>query len=148
VGAQELPDAARKVEFAIERTLSDARGRWLLDPSHQDARSEVSLTGVTGGQVVSVRIDRTFVDESGDRWVIDFKTSSHEGGGLEEFLDSEIGRYKEQLSLYRSLIANFDARPVRVALYFPMIGTWREVGNETEPRTSAAYTGVKSSFSQ
>jgi hypothetical protein len=32
-------------------------------------------------------IDRVFVTASGRGWIVDFKTSRHEGGGLEAFLD-------------------------------------------------------------
>ena len=44
-------------------------------------------SGVSGGRLRSVVIDRCFVDRDGVRWVVDYKTSAHEGGGLEEFLD-------------------------------------------------------------
>jgi ATP-dependent helicase/nuclease subunit A len=71
-------------------------------------------------------IDRTFVDEDGVRWIIDYKTGSHEGGGLETFLDDEKERYREQLERYARLMVQRDARPIRLALYFPLLGGWRE----------------------
>ena len=49
------------------------------------------------GQLRNVVIDRCFIDADGTRWVIDYKTSSHEGGGREEFLASELARYAEAI---------------------------------------------------
>ena len=36
-------------------------------------------------------IDRTFIDEAGVRWIIDYKTSDHEGSDLENFFESREG---------------------------------------------------------
>ena len=73
-------------------------------------------------------IDRTFVDEQGIRWIVDFKTGSHEGGGLERFLDEEVKRYRDQLQRYARLIKLFRPdQQVRAALYFPLMKQWREV---------------------
>ena len=47
-------------------------------------RCELPITGLIGGKLYETVIDRTFVDENGVRWIIDYKTSSHEGGGLEK----------------------------------------------------------------
>ncbi len=48
-----------------------------------DAQSELALTGVVDSDLVSIVIDRTFVDATGVRWIVDYKTSSHEGAGLD-----------------------------------------------------------------
>jgi ATP-dependent exoDNAse (exonuclease V) beta subunit len=60
------------------------------------------------------------VDE-GTRWIIDYKTSSHSGGDLEGFLASEEERYREQLARYREALAINETRPIRTALYFPLL---------------------------
>jgi hypothetical protein len=68
------------------------------------------------------------VDERGVRWIVDFKTGSHEGGGLEQFLDEEVQRYRDQLQRYARLMRLFRPdQPVRAALYFPLMKQWREV---------------------
>ena len=72
-------------------------------------------------------IDRCFIDEHGTRWVIDYKTSAHEGGGLDEFLDQELERYRAQLAAYRDLAQGLGPEPVRAALYFPLLGALREL---------------------
>jgi ATP-dependent exoDNAse (exonuclease V) beta subunit len=114
----------------MEHTLSDARGRWLLglDGTIREAASELALSGVVEGQILEGVIDRTFVDADGHRWIVDFKTSTHEGGGLEAFLNEEVMRYRPQLERYARLMRAF--RPdetVRAALYFPALRQWREV---------------------
>jgi len=62
------------------------------------------------------------------RWVIDFKTSAHEGGGLDAFLDREAERYRPQLARYAKLLRAYrPAQAVKAALYFPLLAAWREV---------------------
>jgi hypothetical protein len=75
---------------------------------------------------VSVAIDRTFVDERGTRWIVDYKTGTHEGGDLEAFLDRERERYRPQLARYATLMRGLDSRPIRLGLYFPLLNGWRE----------------------
>jgi ATP-dependent helicase/nuclease subunit A len=120
----EIEDTARRVQQALQRMKDSPWGRWILG-SHQDARSEYAITGVVAGQVVRGLVDRTFIDEQGVRWIIDFKTSSHEGGGLEAFLDEQQRRYRDQLERYAGLLAPLG-RPVRLGLYFPLLDGWRE----------------------
>jgi ATP-dependent helicase/nuclease subunit A len=74
-----------------------------------------------------VKIDRTFVDATGTRWVIDYKTSSHEGADTEAFLRRELERYRTQLEDYRALAACLGSEVVRAGLYFPLLGAFREL---------------------
>jgi hypothetical protein len=60
------------------------------------------------------------------RWVIDYKTSQHIGGGLEEFLDREVERYRPQLQRYAMLAKRLGPEPVHLGLYFPLMRAWRE----------------------
>jgi len=126
-----LRDAAvARVTQALTQMLNDERGRWLLakEDTHRDAASELALSGVIGGEIVNGVIDRTFVAQDGTRWIIDFKTSSHEGGGLEEFLSSEVDRYRTQLQRYATLMRGYRPNePIKAALYFPLLKSWREV---------------------
>jgi ATP-dependent helicase/nuclease subunit A len=122
--------ACERVFNAIERTLDDDRGRWILGMNGdlRDAASELALSGVVEGRILEGVIDRTFVDRSGRRWIVDFKTSTHEGGGLEAFLDEEIVRYRQQLQRYARLMRLLHPdQAVHAALYFPLLRQWREV---------------------
>ena len=119
-------EAAVRALRAVSRTLADERGQWLLLPSHAEAHSELALTGLDDREVVSVIIDRTFIDGSGTRWIVDYKTSSHEGAGLDAFLDNERERYRGQLERYARLMRGMGDEPIRLGLYFPLLSGWRE----------------------
>jgi len=119
-------NAVERVAHAVEGTLAHERGRWLLDARHRESATELALTGRSGADIVRVVIDRTFVDAYGVRWVVDYKTSRHEGAGLDEFLDREQERYRPQLERYASLLRKLGPQPVRLGLYFPLLDAWRE----------------------
>ena len=57
---------------------------------HADADCELSVSGLINGRLSNVIIDRTFRDRDGQRWIVDYKTSAHEGAGREQFLDREV----------------------------------------------------------
>jgi len=124
---EECPAAAALILEALQRTLADERGRWILSGAHREARAELALTGVADGRLQGLIIDRTFIDAGGTRWVIDFKTSRHEGTELEDFLARELERYAPQLRAYRALAQQLGSEPVRAALYFPLLGAFREL---------------------
>jgi ATP-dependent exoDNAse (exonuclease V) beta subunit len=134
----ELAEAAERVETALLRTLRDPKGRWILD-RHSEDEYELPVTGLIGGKLYETVIDRTFVDEDGVRWIIDYKTSAHEGGDLETFLDNEKERYQEQLERYARLLVQRDDRPIRLALYFPLLGGWREWAAPLVLRKQASF---------
>src|SRR5437762_10946533 len=92
----------------------------------EDGIRDTSVTGVKTC-ALPILVDRCFVDEAGTRWVIDYKTSRHEGGSLESFLDHEMQRYQGQLSDYLALARSLGPQPVRAALYFPLLGAFREL---------------------
>ena len=63
-------------------------------------------------------------DADGARWVIDYKTSRHEGSDVDTFLDRERARYAEQLKMYREALQTSHA-----GLYFPLLRGWRQLGS-------------------
>ena len=120
-----VPQAAERALRALRRTLADERGRWILR-SRPEARCEFAVTGRYAGRIVNAVIDRSFVDDDGVRWIVDYKSSRHEGGALAAFLDRELERHAPQLALYAALMSGLDPRPLRAGLYFPMLTEWRE----------------------
>jgi len=120
-----LEGAVERVASTLRQTLDDPRGRWVLG-AQENAHSELKLTGVIGGEFASVAMDRTFSDEHGVCWIVDYKTGAHEGADVEAFLDRELERYRSQLERYAALMRRFDSRTIRLGLYFPLLKGWRE----------------------
>jgi ATP-dependent exoDNAse (exonuclease V) beta subunit len=121
IGERDLDAAVRDVERAILNAIGDQRGRWILG-AHPEAGNEERMTLAAGNVRRTFVVDRHFVDANGARWIIDYKTSRHEGGDPEAFLDRERERYRAQLSRYASLFAG----PSSQGLYFPGMPGWRE----------------------
>lgn len=119
-----LDQAVERVIIALVNTIMDERGRWILG-QQQEAQNELKLTGVIDDKTVHYVIDRTFCDANNRRWIIDYKTSAHEGAGVELFLDREQERYCQQLNKYGVFIQRIDTRPIYLGLYFPMLKKWR-----------------------
>jgi ATP-dependent exoDNAse (exonuclease V) beta subunit len=141
----ELDRAVQRIIDALCAVLQDPQGRWVLS-DHTEAASEMSITLSTARGLEHLRIDRTFVDESGLRWIVDFKTSQHTGGAIEAFLDSEAQRYQFQLTRYADAMARLDDRPIRVALYFPLLQAFRAWDHE--PRRGGSRAGRLEDSSQ
>ena len=129
-----------KADAIIERTakaigncLASEQGKWIL-ADHEDAACEYAITAVLGSsgdgqeptRTKSLILDRTFV-ENDTRWIIDYKTSSHSGGDLQGFLENEAGRYRKQLQDYKAAVALTETRPIKTALYFPLLDHLLEV---------------------
>jgi hypothetical protein len=126
VPPERLQEATERVIGALIAVGQDARGRWILKRGYRDDLREHAVSGHSGGAIVRAVFDRSFIDEQGIRWVIDYKTSRHSGGGLEAFLEREVERYRPQLERYALLARRLGPEPVRVGLYFPLMRAWRE----------------------
>ncbi len=125
VTPDEEPAATARAMRAVENTLQSPRGKWIL-AEHKDARSEWPIGGKIGDEIISGVIDRIFRDDDGRLWIIDFKTSDHEGAGLKSFLDREQRRYRPQLESYAALVSQMEPGPIWLGLYFPLLDGWRE----------------------
>jgi len=126
VAPAELDNAVGLVVRSVTNSIEDERGRWILGP-HTEARNEYRVravghgTGaVNAGGVRTYVMDRVFTTSEGERWVVDYKTSRHQGANLEGFLDQERMRYAAQLETYASLLGD-----ARCGLFFPLLGGWR-----------------------
>jgi ATP-dependent exoDNAse (exonuclease V) beta subunit len=126
----ELEAATARVATALGNMLEDPRGRWLLGPQ-SESRNEYRLTAVIDEERRTLIIDRTFLDPDGKRWIVDYKTSSHEGADVEAFLEREKERYRAQLERYAAVLS--DSRGVGLSLYFPLLGGWRAWEGENAP---------------
>ena len=122
----QLPEeAVEHCLLALRATLRSERGQWILR-DQAEARNEWPLTGRIGDQLYSVILDRTFVDEMGTRWIIDYKTGR------------PTAAHQEQLQRYGHLLSAMDDRPVRLGLYYPLSSEWVEWGFTTSPPGESA----------
>ena len=135
VSQQRLRRAVTRVEKTIKNCLADEKGQWILDNSHQQAVAELPLTAWLDDELRNIIIDRMFVAD-GTRWIIDYKTGDHRGGGLDEFLDREQTRYQPQLERYARIVSQIHPEPVMLGLYFPLVQGWRS----WQPSNSVAGT--------
>ncbi|MGA1561898.1 MAG: UvrD-helicase domain-containing protein, partial [Gammaproteobacteria bacterium] len=127
-----LEQAQGRVLRAAQRTLAEPRGQWIMS-AHENDRWEWALSGwvadEAGTRLVQGTLDRSFIDQ-GVRWIVDYKTASHEGADREHFLDEEQARYRDQLEAYARLVRAADAAagrflPIHLGLYFPLMQAWR-----------------------
>jgi ATP-dependent helicase/nuclease subunit A len=131
VPQERLRPATARVAEALLGVLRDPRGRWILKSGYRDDLREYALSGHVQGLPSRVVFDRSFIDDAGVRWVVDYKTSQHLGTGLEQFLDREVERYTPQLQRYALLARRLGPEPVRLGLYFPLMRAWREWAPDT-----------------
>ena len=115
--------ATELVRKALKNSITDERGRWVLGvhpTSHTELRLRVSAKSGTRTYVV----DRYFETREGEKWIVDYKTSRHEGTDVEGFLDRERDRYRGQLDSYRAALPDSLQ-----GIYFPLLGGWRDYGD-------------------
>lgn len=107
-------NAAKIIQQCISNTLTDPRGQWILKPHHVDAHSEWALSTLENDEIIHLVIDRSFIDEDGTRWIIDYKTS-----------EQPQPEYQTQLDHYASAVQALDPeRPIKLGLYFPASSKW------------------------
>jgi len=124
IGDDMQSSIAERVNAALEGVRKDAKGRWILAG---EGLAEFALAGQYEGAIESVVLDRVRIDEDGTHWIIDYKTSTHEGGNLQGFLNAEIERYTPQLQKYAALYGAWSGKQPRCALYFPLLQEFVEV---------------------
>ena len=122
---EDLSAAAQRVAEALDAVWADPVGRWILKP-WKEAWSELRLTVREDDRLEHLQLDRSFIDDDGMRWIIDYKTGRHLGSDIEQFVDSEVERYRGQVERYAHAVAETDGRPIRVGLYFPLMTQLRD----------------------
>jgi len=125
IGTEKIELASKAVLKAIENTLADERGTWILH-AHHDAKSEFAITTMIDNQLENLVIDRTFIAENNIRWIIDYKTADLSHQNLEEFLLKEQKKYAEKMQKYSQAFSKHHDGAIRLGLYFPAIPAWRE----------------------
>jgi ATP-dependent exoDNAse (exonuclease V) beta subunit len=124
LGREMQREIVERVEAALNGVRGDRKGRWILEG---EGHAELALTGQIDGSIESVVLDRVRIDERGDHWIIDYKTSTHEGGNLQGFLQAEVDRYTPQINKYAAIYGAFAGVQPRCALYFPLLREFVEI---------------------
>ena len=107
-----LTDATCEVIAAGERLLASKMASWLLK-KHQEDHVEYPLV-LSGKRHV---LDRTFIDEKGQRWIVDYK-----------YTDRVNPSYIEQLQRYaQAWQVCFPDQMPKLALYLLQTSEWVEV---------------------
>ncbi len=125
-----LPHALVITQQAIDNLLTDARGRWIIK-SHTDAHCELPLTTYIEGKLTQLIIDRTFIDEQGIRWIIDYKIAALPVDPVipqEIFIQQQVEKYQTQLQNYAAALQSWQPPQnsvIKTALYFPLLSTWQ-----------------------
>jgi len=123
-GVRDTDAVVSRVDDALLRLLDDERGRWLLSG---DGHAELPLTGLLDdGRIATGIIDRVRIDGD-EHWIVDYKTSVHEGGDLERFVSEEVRLYREQLERYVTLYEGWTGIRAKAALYFPLLARFEIV---------------------
>ncbi len=115
-GAEQAVAGAAEVLAGLRTTLASEAGCWVLS-AHAEAGAEQAWSSVEGGRAVNHVIDRVFVDASGCRWIVDYKTVRAPASEL----PGRVEGFRPQLARYARLFAD-DPRPLRAAIYFPLQG--------------------------
>jgi ATP-dependent helicase/nuclease subunit A len=110
-------DATAQVLQAVRRTLEDPKGRWLLSSERRQASCELGIRGILEGKLKEIVIDRTFFDEQGVRWIVDYSTAD----------ENTLAAHREQLVEAARMFQRLEGRPPRAALYFPFGHGWDEM---------------------
>ena len=126
---------------ALQRTLADPVGRWILAP-HPSAASERPLTLASQGSGSqardlrapvprsSFRVDRTFVAGAAPLslgedciWIIDFKTTEQGSRSEPSFAAIERAKYTAQLEAYAGACRSMPGgdRPIHLGLFYPLL---------------------------
>ena len=122
--AMDEAEALAEVLEHVDRTLADEAGRWVL-AAHPEGTTEWTLTALDeAGELRQLVLDRRFRDaETGEHWIVDYKTSRPlPGEPREAFEAREAEAHRAQLAAYREALAAIVGGPVRSALYFTALG--------------------------
>ncbi|MGS2717596.1 UvrD-helicase domain-containing protein [Eionea flava] len=138
ISPHRLDKALDTVIQAVNHTLNDKTGRWLLDNTHSHSATELERWDTKGQHI----IDRTFVETTADtktvttknnnkktytRWIIDYKSSQPKPDEtIEAFTQQQANEYRSQLERYKTLFKD-EGSEIRAGLYFVLEGVFVEV---------------------
>ena len=118
----QLTIAIDHIQAALNNASEDPVAEWIFSTTHSEIHTEWPINGLYQGKIAHSVIDRSFVDPSGVRWIIDFKFSRHEDSTtLARFLEQERIRYHDKMHQYSEILGVIQPLPVKAALYYPSL---------------------------
>lgn len=121
VSTQQVDYALQRLTTAVANIQSHAQAHFLFE-DYEEQHNEYALSALDGDRVKTYRIDRTFIDTQGQRWIVDYKSTPHDQGDVSAFAREQVEtRHKRQLNKYGDLFQQLDARPIKLAVYFPLL---------------------------
>jgi len=124
---EQMLEALRRVEKSLQHAIDNADFKWALQNTHLESATEFPLTSIDGDVIANHIIDRTFVDDQGQRWIVDYKTSVYDGSDEESFIQKQLEKYRPQLQRYGQLFAQMESRPQKWILYFSYLNRFVDV---------------------
>lgn len=113
---------------AITHTLQDPKGQWLLSETYHDAQNNRQISGIINNQCVSFTIDRSFTDNNGTHWIIDYMSTQAEAEiPIRELIKLKIEQQQSNLSIIQEILPRIDAKPIRFGFYFPFLKAWHQL---------------------
>lgn len=131
--ATQVVEGISQVLQAVDNTVQDGRGRWLLSPCANIDFAEWALSSCHNQGVRHRVIDRVLRDEQGGIWIVDYKTAVPKPGeARQHFVERECLQYRGQLLSYRSYVGQLldNDAAIRIALYFTAIPLLCELEGE------------------
>jgi ATP-dependent helicase/nuclease subunit A len=121
VPVSSLDYAVQRLVIAVKNIQSHKEAHFLFE-NYPESNNEFTLSALENGSVNKYRLDRTFVDHAGTRWIVDYKSTVHDNDDVAEFAAEQVrSRHKGQLEKYGFLFSQVDARPIQLAVYFPLL---------------------------
>jgi len=121
VPTQQIDYALQRLRTALKNIQSHTEAHFIFK-DYDQADNEFAVSALENGSVKTYRIDRTFVDNDDVRWIVDYKSTPHDHGDVSVFAREQVeSRHKQQLEKYGALFQQLDARPIKLAVYFPLL---------------------------
>ena len=127
VPADRVDIGVRRVAKAVANIQADSAAHFLF-ADYPIAENEYAVSAFEGGSVNKYRIDRSFIDEQGVRWIVDYKSTDTKTADVDAFIDEQVQtRHRAQLEKYGALLRELDRTeyadvpPIKLAVYFPLL---------------------------
>lgn len=124
---EQMPQALERVQKSLKHAVNNLKFCWAMQDNFIESACELPLTSMDEQGVLNHIVDRTFVDEQGVRWIIDYKTSVCDSKNVKGFIEKQSQHYLPQLQRYGALFDKIEQCPQKWVLYFSYIDQWVEL---------------------